>query len=57
MLQYSLHLRVDHDRESKSRKQKMDFGKYSFVNRTIQLWNQLPADVNQVILGKGLGKL
>jgi hypothetical protein len=22
-----------------------DIGKYSFVNRTIQLWNQLPADV------------
>jgi hypothetical protein len=21
-----------------------DIGKYSFVNRTIQLWNQLPAD-------------
>jgi hypothetical protein len=26
-------------------KQKTDIGKYSFVNRTIQLWNQLPADV------------
>jgi hypothetical protein len=44
------------------RKQKTDIGKYSFVNRTFQLWNQ-PADalgtlspVNQVILGKGLGK-
>jgi hypothetical protein len=24
---------------------KTDIGKYSFVNRTIQLWNQLPADV------------
>jgi hypothetical protein len=23
---------------------KTDIGKYSFVNRTIQLWNQLPAD-------------
>jgi hypothetical protein len=21
-----------------------DIGKYSFVNRTVQLWNQLPAD-------------
>jgi hypothetical protein len=35
--------------------------KHSFVNRTIQLWNHLPANVlgnlscNQVILGKGLG--
>jgi hypothetical protein len=26
------------------RKQKTDIGKYSFVNRTIQLWNELPAD-------------
>jgi hypothetical protein len=23
----------------------IDIGKYFFVNRTIQLWNQLPADV------------
>jgi hypothetical protein len=23
---------------------KRDIGKYSFVNRTIQFWNQLPAD-------------
>jgi hypothetical protein len=23
---------------------KRDVGKYSFVNRTIQLWNELPAD-------------
>ncbi|PNF36743.1 hypothetical protein B7P43_G11575 [Cryptotermes secundus] len=36
--------RVDHDRKIISRKQKTDIGKYSFVNRTIQLWNQLPAD-------------
>jgi hypothetical protein len=28
----------------RSRKQKSDIRKYSFVNRTIQLWNQLPAD-------------
>jgi hypothetical protein len=26
------------------RKQRTDIGKYSVVNRTIQLWNQLPAD-------------
>jgi hypothetical protein len=25
--------------------QKTDIEKYSFVNRTIQAWNQLPADV------------
>jgi hypothetical protein len=37
--------RVDHDRKIRSRKQKTDIGKYSFVNRTIQLWNQLPAEV------------
>jgi hypothetical protein len=35
---------VNHDRKIRSRKQKTDIGKYSFVNRTIQLWNQLPAD-------------
>jgi hypothetical protein len=29
----------------RSRKQKTDIGKYSFVNRTIQLWNQLPTDI------------
>jgi hypothetical protein len=31
--------RVDHDRKIRSRKQKTDIGKYSFVNRTLQLWN------------------
>ena len=36
--------RVDHDREIRSRKQRTDIGKYSFVNRTLQIWNQLPAD-------------
>jgi hypothetical protein len=35
--------RVDHDRASGSKKHKRHIGKYSFVNRTIQLWNQLPA--------------
>jgi hypothetical protein len=30
----------------RSRKQKTDIGKYSFVNRTIQLWNQLPEDAS-----------
>jgi hypothetical protein len=38
--------RVDHIRKIRSRKQRTDIGKYSFVNRTIQLWNQLPADVS-----------
>jgi hypothetical protein len=36
--------RVDNDKKIRSRKQRTDIGKYSFVNRTIQLWNQLLAD-------------
>jgi hypothetical protein len=36
--------RVDHDRKIRSRKQRSNIGKYSIANRTIQLWNQLPAD-------------
>jgi hypothetical protein len=32
-------------RKIRSRKQKTDLGKYSFVNRTIKLWNQLPEDI------------
>jgi hypothetical protein len=31
--------RVDHNRKIRSRKQKRDIGKYSFVNRTVQVWN------------------
>ena len=37
--------RVDHERKIRSRRQRTDIGKYSFVNRTIQGWNQLPAEV------------
>jgi hypothetical protein len=37
--------RVDHERKIRSRRQRADIGKYSFVNRTIQHWNQLPAEV------------
>jgi hypothetical protein len=37
--------RVDHERKIRSRRERMDIGKYSFVNRTIQDWNQLPAEV------------
>jgi hypothetical protein len=37
--------RVDHNRKIRGRKQKTVIGKYSFVNTTIQLWNQLHADV------------
>jgi hypothetical protein len=37
--------RVDHERKIRSRKQRTDIGKYSFLNRTLQIWNQLPAEV------------
>jgi heterodisulfide reductase subunit A-like polyferredoxin len=33
--------RVDHERQIRKRKQRTDIGKYYFVNRAIQLWNQL----------------
>jgi len=36
--------RVDHVRKIMNRKQRTDIGKYSFVNRTIKNWNQLPAE-------------
>jgi hypothetical protein len=36
--------RIDHDQKIRTRKQKADSGKYSFVNRTIKLWNNLPAE-------------
>jgi len=37
--------RVDHERKVRSRRKRTDIGKYSFVNRNIQDWNQLPAGV------------
>jgi len=37
--------RVDHERKIRSRRHRTDIGKYSFVNRTIQDWNHLPAEV------------
>jgi hypothetical protein len=37
--------RVDHERKIRSRRQRTDIGKYSFVNMTIKDWNQLPAEV------------
>jgi hypothetical protein len=36
--------RGDRGKKIRSRKQRTDIGKYSFVNKTIQLWNQLPED-------------
>jgi len=35
--------RDDHNRKIRTRKQRTDVGKYSFVNRTIESFNQLPA--------------
>jgi len=35
--------RGDHNWKIRTRKQKTDVGKYSFVNRIIRNWNQLPA--------------
>jgi len=36
--------RVEHIRKVRDRKQRRDIGTYSFVNRTIKNWNQLPAE-------------
>jgi hypothetical protein len=35
---------VDHERKIRSRRQRTDIGKYSFVNRTIQDRNQFPEE-------------
>jgi hypothetical protein len=37
--------RDDHNRKIRTRKQRTDIGKYSFVNRTIESWNYLPANL------------
>jgi hypothetical protein len=42
--------RADHDRRVRSREQETNIGKYSFVNRTVQLWNKLPADALGTLL-------
>jgi hypothetical protein len=44
--------RVIHDRQVRRRKQRTYIGKYSFVSRTIQLWNQLPADALETLSSK-----
>jgi len=41
--------RADHERKIRSKRQRTDIGKYSFVNRTIQHWNQLPAKVLRIL--------
>jgi hypothetical protein len=37
--------KVDHERKIRNRRQRTDIGKYSFVYRTIRLWNRLPAEI------------
>ena len=37
--------REDHIRKIRTREQETDVCKYSFVNKTIQSWNQLPASL------------
>ena len=37
--------RVDHEWKIRNRRQSTDIRKYSFVNRTIRLWNRLPAEI------------
>jgi hypothetical protein len=37
--------RVYYEQKIRNRRQRTDIGRYSFVNRTIQLWNQLPAEI------------
>jgi hypothetical protein len=41
--------RVNYDRKIRSGRKRTDIGKYSFVNRTIQHWNQLPAEVLETL--------
>jgi len=36
---------ADHEWKIRSRKQRTDIRKYSFVNRTIQIWKRLPAEI------------
>jgi hypothetical protein len=42
--------RVDHVRKIGNRNQRMDIGKYFFVNRTIKNWKQLTAEMLGSIL-------
>jgi hypothetical protein len=44
--------RNDHNRNIRARKQGIEIGKYSFLNRKVKLWNQLPADVLAISLCK-----
>ena len=44
--------RVDHRWKIRARKQRTDIGKYSFVNRSITDWNQLPEEAIGTSHGK-----
>jgi len=46
--------RVDHERKIRSRRQRTDTGKYSFVNSTIRYWKQLPAEVLGILTYKSI---
>jgi hypothetical protein len=54
---------VDHNWKIRNRRQRMDIRKYSFVNRTILLWNKLPMNAlgkfpsNLSTFRKRVGKL
>ena len=37
--------RVGHERKIRNSRKRTDIGKYSFVNRTIRIWNRLPAEI------------
>ena len=37
--------REDRDWKIRGRKQRTDIGRYCFVNRTVKLWNKLPAEL------------
>jgi hypothetical protein len=43
--------RVDHNLEIGNRKKRTGIVKYSFVNRTIEHWNQLPAEILEPLPG------
>ena len=52
-LQWSHYMnKVDDETKIRNRRQRTDMGKYSFVNRTIQHWNQLPAEALGTIPSK-----
>jgi hypothetical protein len=49
--------RVDYKQKIRSRRQRTDVGKFSFVNRTIQLWNQLTLPCKQITFKKRARKV